>query len=118
MWKRKKSRDTLKFNLKKRKIRELIESILKKNVDIHIGPNTGEYFIIDKHNSVSIMVSHKIVRVANHKYMYDSSFELSFLEDIKKIIKDEIQKRTDSIKKQLFRNEIDLFQKLAEIYKE
>lgn len=115
MWKIR-NRDDTKYRLKQKKMRELIESMLKSNVDIHYGPNTGEYFIVDMENSISVLVTDKRVKLANHLYTYESPFNIGYIEGLKKLVKNEVQRRTDAIKKELFKNEIDLFNKISKIY--
>ena len=69
MFKRKKSVNELKLELKQKKIGELLDTMLESEVEVHFAPISNEYFIIDKQKEINICLSSSSVRIANHKYL-------------------------------------------------
>lgn len=118
MWfKRKKSVEELKLELKQKKIGELIDSMLESNIDIHYAPISDEYFVIDKVNQISICLSHTSVRIANHEYLYEVNFSGNTTFKYMTKAKQKVEDRAKKIKKDLYKNEVDLIDKIKSLYK-
>lgn len=116
MWRRKKNIDKLKLALKQKKACELIESMLESNIDIHFGPISNEYFILDRINHINICISDNKLKVANHGFLYTVSLSLEESARYIKMVEKKIQEKSDKIKKELFRNEIELLSNLINMY--
>ena len=77
-----------------------------------ISPISDEYYLLDEENQVSICISDNEVILSNHVYLYKKSFNLSFTEDLKKQVKQHMEKEMQALKKTLFNNEINLLEKI------
>ncbi|WP_282123200.1 hypothetical protein [Algibacter mikhailovii] len=77
-----------------------------------ISPISDEYYLLDEENQVSICISDNEVILSNHVYLYKKSFNLSFTEDLKKQVKEHMEKEMQALKKTLFNNEINLLEKI------
>ena len=115
-FKKKKNISTLKLELKQKKVGELIDTMLKADLEIHFAPLSDEYFILDRERSISICISDSFVKIANHSYLYEVPFSLSAATIYMNKVRDKIQEKAENIKKNLFRNEIDLIGNLTEMY--
>lgn len=115
-FKRKKTRAELKLELKQKKISELIDSMLDASTEIHFAPISKEYFIIDKENEINICLSESSVRIANHYYLYEVNFSLGSMEKYMTKAKQKVEDKASRIKKELFKNEIELIDKIKELY--
>lgn len=113
-WKNKLEKSKLK--LKESKVEELIDKMINQQLDIHYSPISEEYFILDRDNKISICISDYSVRICNHDYLYEINLSIGVCESIKSKIKKSIQSKVDIIKKELFKNELDLVGKISNIY--
>jgi hypothetical protein len=117
MWlKRKKTVDELKLELKQKKIGELIESMLESNIDIHYAPVSDEYFMIDKDNQLSICLSSSSIRIANHQYLYEVNFSGNDTFKYMEKAKQKVEEKAKNIKKGLYKNEVELIDRLKGFY--
>ena len=105
-------------DLVKEKVKTLIDIMLKTEIQILIAPNSDEYFLIDKFNKINVCLEHSNIKIANHDYLYNEVYPLAFIEKQKAKIKDVLEKRQQNLKKELFRNEVDLLNKIASKYGE
>jgi len=117
MWfKRKKTMNELKLGLKQKKIGKLIEAMLASDTEIHFAPISKEYFIVDKKNKIHICISEDSVRVANHEYLYEVSLSGKIMSEYMSTARKKVEEKTKLIKKELFKNELDLIDKIKNIY--
>ena len=116
MFNRKKDREKLRFRLKDKKIKELIDQMLDSELEINSAPISDEYFIIDREKQIFICVKNSSIKISNHKYLYEVTLPLKDTERIVKKIRQKIQERADAIKKELFKNEYDLIEKIKNLY--
>jgi len=116
LFKRKKSMSELKLELKQKKICGLIDKLLNSNSEIYFAPISNEYFIIDKDKQINAWLSDTSVRIANHQYLYETNLKLSSMEKYMKKAKNKVEEKTIQIKKELFKNEIDLINKISSLY--
>ena len=116
-WKNKLNMSKAKQKLIETKISTLIDSAIEKGADIFNAPNSDQYFIVDSENKVNIGVEQCRIRVSNHNYTYNETLSLSYVEKTKEKIRGALEARVQELKKNLFKNEIDLLNKLNEIYK-
>lgn len=107
-----------KIKLLQEKIFSLVVKILESGAEICHAPESDQYFLVDKKNSISIGVTQSRVRVANHVYTYTETLPLEFLEKTKKVIRKTMEARALALKKELFRNEVDLLDKISKLYDE
>ena len=115
-FKRKKSINELKLELKQKKLGELVDAMLASNTEVHYAPISQEYFIIDKDNEVHVCLSESSIRVANHSYLYEVTLSAHAMTKYLVKAKQKVEDRTKEIKKELFKNEVDLIDKVKEIY--
>lgn len=116
MWKKRKSLAALKIKLKQKKIKELIDSMLLANVEVRSAPISREYFLIDKENRVNILISESSVKICNHDYLYEVSVSANEAAVFIKKIQNKIQQQSEELKKELFKNEVNLIDKIKSIY--
>ena len=115
-FKRKKSVAELKLELKRKKISELVDAMLASEIEVHYAPISQEYFIIDKSNQVNICLSDNSIRVANHAYLYEVNFSMGTMAELIKKAKQKVEEKTTAIKKELFKNEVELIDKVKKLY--
>lgn len=115
---RKKSQVELKQILKVKKLKELVGLMLKADLEVFYVPSEHQYFIIDREQMCSICISDLWAKVANHNFLYTVSLSSDESEPILKLIEQKIKVNCDSIKKELFKNELDLLEKLKNNYGE
>lgn len=116
MFRRKNNIREAKIKLKEKKIGELIDSMLEKDLEIHSAPLSKEYFILDKENRISICVSESCVKLSNHNYLYEIPFSANTADKYIKKVQKKIQERSEIIKKGLFKNEIELIDNIKNKY--
>lgn len=80
-----------------------------------ISPLSDEYYLLDEKNQVSICIADDEIILANHIYLYKKAFNLAFTSDLKKIIKRQMEKEMQDLKKTLFKNEINLLDKILNL---
>ena len=107
-----------KYKLIQSKINVLIDLLLESGADIHHAPNSHEYFLVDTEKNISIGIEQSRIRVANHNYTYSDSLPLNSIEKLKVKVRNELERRTQFLKKDLFKNELDLINKITRIYNE
>lgn len=115
-FKKKKNMSELKIELKQKKICELISTLLDSDTEIHFAPISNEYFIVDKEKQISVWLSDRAVKISNHQYLYEVTFKLSLMEKYMNKAKNKVEEKTTKIKKDLFKNEVDLIDKIKNLY--
>lgn len=118
MFKRKKSQLELRMELKDKKIMELVERMLESNLEIHAAPISKEYLILDREKQIFVCITESIIRVCNHAYTYEVPISGNQATKYMKMVQNQIQKESDAIKKEIFKNEIDLIDHIKNIYTE
>jgi hypothetical protein len=98
------------------KITKLIDEMLKSKVPIKFAPNSDEYFMVDEEKGISLCLEQSKVKVANHNFLYHVPLQLAFVESQKKKLASVLEERTQALKKSLFKNEIDLLDKITKLY--
>lgn len=116
MFKRKKTITNLKLELKKKKIKEVLELMLDSDSEVHYAPITKEYFIIDKKNELNICLSEDSVKISNHMFLYEVSFSLELATKYMNIAKQKVEDRAMKIKGNLFKNQVELLNNLKKLY--
>lgn len=99
-----------------KKVGSMVDTLLKNNVQIFIAPNSDEVFLLDRERAINICLEHSTVKIANHDYLYSESLPLKFIEEQKKKVKLVLEDRYASLKKEHFKNEVDLLNKINETY--
>lgn len=102
--------------LTQQKVGSMIDTLLENKVQIFIAPNSDEMFLLDKEKGVSVCLEHSTIKIANHDYLYNENFPLKFVEEQKKKVKTILEARYQNLKKELFRNEVDLISKIKNQY--
>ncbi len=108
------------FNFKKKEIAEdakLIIDIVNNfsgdsSIKKLVSPISEDYFLLDEKNQVAICIADGEITFSNHVYMYKNTFNLSFTDGLKKKIKQQMEKEMQELKAQLFRNEVNLLDKI------
>src|SRR5690606_28145800 len=90
-------------------IKDIVKLYLENDkVEIKTNPSLQEYYLINKEKQVSILLSHGIVEISNHTYLYKRQIPPSFSDVLIKIVNVKIEEDSVKLKKELFHNEIDL----------
>lgn len=96
-------------------IKKIINSALERDTEKLHSPSLDEYFIIDRKNQIYICISDNNIRISNHDFHYNKQFNLKTTTMFKDIVRVKIDMERDELKKELFRNEIDLLHKINEL---
>ena len=80
----------------------------KKKPDL----SKDEKYVEDKQVYISLHDSE--VEISNHSFLYRKTFRLSFVEDLQKKVRDVVKVEREQLKKGLFKNELELLQKIKE----
>lgn len=95
-------------------------SILDDNIHIKVVPVKNstfvDYLLVDEVNQVSISLEDCKITMCNHDYFYNDNFNLNFTDEMKKIIREHLEKERLELKKELFKNKINLLHKIKKIY--
>ena len=111
-------RENLLTKLEEKKITELITRMLAyQAVKKLIAPNTDEYFLVDEVNRVYVCVEDSAVRISNHDYLLVTRTRLGFTDGLKSKMRKELQIERQVLKKELFKNKMDLIDKISINYK-
>jgi len=116
MFGKKISMDKGRIALIQKKVGSMVDTLLENKVQIFIAPNSDEVFLVDKERSICLCLEHSTVKIANHDYLYSENLPLSFIENQKKKVKAVLEERYKNLKKELFKNEVGLLDKIGEIY--
>jgi len=121
MWlSKKKGRAELRFELKYRKIIETITKALDSDVEVMLAPLSGEYFIVDKNNDVSIVISDFSIRMFDKGCPYEIVCPASLTGDLiaktKAKAESQAEAKADKLRKELFKNEIELLDRINNLY--
>lgn len=96
---------------------QLIEQIVEKFllnplVKKLISPLSEEYLLIDEEHSISVCISAGNIKLSNHAFLLTKNTHIGFTEKLQKLIRQQIEKERQELKKQLFENEINLLEKI------
>lgn len=111
------------FTFKKRSLPEdaqyvkdiIVQYSERESIKKLISPISDEYFIIDENNQIFICIADDKVTISNHTFLYKKFFNLSFTEELKKIVRESMEKEMQVLKKSLFKNETELLSKVFDI---
>lgn len=111
------------FTFKKRSLPEdaqyvkdiIVQYSERESIKKLISPISDEYFIIDEANQIFICITDDKVTISNHTFLYKKFFNLSFTEELKKTVRESMEKEMQVLKKSLFKNETELLSKVFEI---
>lgn len=104
--------------IEERKVKDLVTKMLNaKHVEKLISPRSDEYFLLDKQNQLSLCIEHAGVKIANHSYLVRIQTTLKFAESLKDLISANLEEDRQSLKKELFKNQIDLIDNITNYYK-
>lgn len=110
-------KEDLLTKLEEKKLKELINSMLNDlSIQKRISPNTDEYFLIDDVRKTYVCVEDGMIRISNHDYLIITRTRLGFTDDVKTIIRAFLEVERQSLKKELFRNKLDLIEKISVNY--
>jgi hypothetical protein len=117
MWlAKKKGPADLRFELKQKKIITLVDKMLEAEVEVTLAPISEEYFIVDKSREIYISLSDSLIRISNHSYLYEISCTSVLMSKLMAKAKLKVEEKANRIKKELFKNEIELLDKLNKLY--
>ncbi|WP_299225509.1 hypothetical protein [uncultured Psychroserpens sp.] len=111
------------FKLKKKDLKEdakYVKAIIttyseKQHIKKLVSPISNTYFIIDDKNQIYICIEDGKVTLSNHVFLYKKQFNLSFTDALKKLVKEQMEKEMQLLKKSLFKNETNLLSKIHNI---
>ena len=111
------------FNFKKKPLSEdaqyikdiVISNSENDNIKKMISPISDEYFLIDNENQISICISDGKIVFSNHVFLYEKTFNLSFTDSLKKLVKENMEIEMQDLKKSLFKNETALLSKVLRL---
>ena len=108
-----------KVRLEERKLKDLIIGMLSDpEVQELVSPKSDEYMLIDEVNQMNLCIEASSIKVANHAYSMDIQLRMKFCEEMKKLVKDKVEVDRQQKKKTMFKNQIDLLDKLTKNYKD
>lgn len=116
MFKREKTEAQIRFALRQKKVTELVDKMLSSNVEVHTAPYSNEYFILDREKQVYAIIDNSFIRVCNHIYRYEIPISGNESDKYIKKVKKKLQSHSQMIKKELFKNEIDLVDRITDLY--
>lgn len=88
-----------------------------KNTEIKkmISPISDEYYLLDETNKISICISDEEVIISNHIFLYKKMFNLSFTDELKKQVRENMEKEMQTLRKKLFKNETSLLSNILKL---
>lgn len=111
------------FTFKKKPLKEdaqhmidIIDNFSKnKTIKKIISPISDEYFLIDEKNKISICLKDEEVVLSNHVFLYKKMFNLSFTDNLKRKIRENMENEAQELKKSLFTNETNLLSNILKL---
>lgn len=94
-------------------VEEIVDAYLATDVKKLLTPS-NEVLILDEINSVHISLRDSEVEISNHNFLYRKTFRLKFVEELQKKVRDVVKVEREQLRKTLFKNELDLLQKIKE----
>ena len=112
-------KEDLLTKLEEKKIFNLIVGMLQDpDIKKMIAPNTDEYFLVDDSRKVYVCVEDSNVRISNHDYLIVTRTRMGFTDDLKSTMRNALEVERQALKKELFKNKIDLIDKISINYKQ
>ena len=105
-----------KLKLAHKKLVNLVGRMLEANCTVGILPVDREYFVLDKINCCSILLSENFIKIANHDYTVTLPVSYGEYSELAKLIRNKMQLDGEKLKKELFANHINLIDKLSGMY--
>lgn len=96
-------------------ISALIDKYLKLDVKKLISPISNEYIFEDDERKIAILIGDGNIHISNHDFHYTKNFNINFTDKLKKKIRIKIEEERQELKKVLFKNEVDLLQKIKDL---
>ena len=93
-------------------VKKLILPILNKNI---FQEDSNEYIFEDEKRNISILIGDGYITISNHDFYYNKNFNINFTDKLKKKIRIKIEEERQELKKVLFKNEVDLLQKIKDL---
>lgn len=94
-------------------IKSIVERFLKdEDIKKLVNPIQQEYFLIDSKSGVNILIRNSNIEISNHKFLYRRQVSLSFSDALAKKVAIKIGEDVQKVKKELFKNEIDLLRNI------
>ena len=90
----------------------IIEYIKNPSVVKEIAPSSDTYYLTNAESEIYIKLGHSDVQITNHRFFYKKAFALSFIERLKKMVKDKIEEEKKEFEKQIFSNEVELLRNI------
>ncbi|WP_353779189.1 hypothetical protein [Winogradskyella sp. 3972H.M.0a.05] len=99
---------------------QFIFDIVKKysgdsNIKKLVAPGSGECYLIDSENEITISIADEKVMISNHVFLYKKLFNLSFTDQLKKQVKSDIKKEVALLKKSLLEDETNLLSNISRL---
>lgn len=116
LFKNKKRISKLKLEVKQKKVGNLLDVMLNSNLDIYYSHKRDEYLILDKNNKITVCVSYNAIKIIKDTFFYEIPFSFNTLSTYIQKIKNKMEEKSDSIKKDLFKNEISVIEELTKLY--
>lgn len=94
-------------------IKSIVERFLKdEDIKKLVNPIQQEYFLIDSKSGINILIRDSNIEISNHRFLYRRQVSLSFSDTLSKKIAIKIGEDVQKVKKELFKNEIDLLRNI------
>ena len=111
------------FTFKKKPLKEDAQYIIdivnnfSKNETIKkiVSPISDEYFLLDEKDEISICIKNEEVILSNHVFLFKKMFNLSFTDNLKKQVRENMEEEIQQLKKSLFRNETTLLSNILKL---
>lgn len=95
---------------------KLLENKSENNTKIVINSSTQDVLLVDNDSQISVCLEHSGVKIANHDFLFYENLPLKFVENMKSKVLKEHSNRFKVLKKELFKNEVDLLDKIINDY--
>lgn len=90
-------------------IRDIIIEYLKDpKVKKEVTPTSNVYYLSNFDENIFIMLTSSDIQITNHSFFYKKSFSMNFVDRMKKLVDEQIEKEKQEFRKRIFSNEIDL----------
>lgn len=93
---------------------EVINNMISRKECLIESTDTFDYFLTLEDLQYFVWVDSHGVKITNHAFIVVKSFRSDALDTFKKSISDEVSRRIETKKKEIFKNETDLLLKLCQ----
>lgn len=99
------------------KMKDLVDRIISaEKTKFQHSPINHEIIVLNREKQIFLLIEDDGITVSNHDFTYKRQFRLNFISQIKSIVNQRIEQERQELKKELFKNEMQLLDKIHNLF--